>query len=171
MIQFCRRGKFTMRVSVLFLMATAIALPVWPGRSEAQTSYPMITHIVPVAVQRGKTTEITVEGQMDFQGVYKALFEGSGITAEIVPAAAADAAPPASARKTPKEQKPQTRSVKLKLTVAAAAALGVREFRLASTLGISSIGQLVVVDDPVILENGDNNTREKANAIALPCVV
>ena len=32
---------------------------------------------------------------------------------------------------------------------AADAPLGVREFRLASTLGVSSIGQLVVVDDPV----------------------
>ena len=171
MIQFCRQGKFAMRVSVLFLIATMIALPVSPGRSEAQTSYPMITHIAPVALQRGKATEITVEGQMDFQGVYKALFEGSGITAEIVPAVAPNAAPPAPARKTPPDQKPQTRSVKLKLTVAADAALGVREFRLASTLGISSIGQLVVVDDPVILENGDNNTREQANAITLPCVV
>src|SRR5207249_4170624 len=51
------------------------------------------------------------------------------------------------------------------------AALGVREFRLASALGISSIGQLVIVDDPVILENGDNNSREKANPINFPCIV
>src|SRR5262249_42204110 len=41
----------------------------------------------------------------------------------------------------------------------------------ASTQGISSVGQLVVVDDPVVLESGDNNTREKANPIALPCTV
>ena len=107
----------------------------------------MITHVVPVAVQRGKEAVVTVEGQMNFSGVYKALFEGSGITAEIVPAAS----------KAEPAQKPQTRSVKLKLAVAADAALGVREFRLASALGISSIGQLVIVDDPVILENGDNN--------------
>lgn len=137
----------------------------------AQTSYPMITHTMPVAVQRGKTTEITVEGQMDFQGVYKALFEGSGITAEILPTSPAKTPPPASARKKSAEQKPQTRSVKLKLTVAEDAALGVREFRLVSTLGLSSIGQLVVVDDPVILENGDNNKPEKANPITVPCVV
>src|SRR5207245_11630438 len=84
---------------------------------------------------------------------------------------APSAGPRASRGKTRTAQKPQTRSVKLKLTVAADAALGVREFRLASTLGISSIGQLVVVDDPVILESGDNNTREKANPITVPCVV
>ena len=51
----------------------------------AQTSYPMITHVTPVAVQRGKTTEVTVEGRMNFAGAYQALFEGTGISAEIVP--------------------------------------------------------------------------------------
>jgi hypothetical protein len=160
-----------MRVSLLCFGATILALFVWTGSSTAQTSYPMITHTVPVAVQRGKTTEISVEGQMDFQGVYKALFEGTGITAEILPSSPSDASQPASGRKRAREQKPQTRLVKLRLTVAADAALGVREFRLASGLGVSSIGQVVVVDDPVILENGDNNTREKTNPITLPCVV
>src|SRR5262245_62937199 len=88
-----------------------------------QTSYPMITHVTPVAVQRGKTTEVTVEGQMNFFGVYKALFEGGGITAEVL------GEPPP---KTPPGQRPQVRSVKLKLTVAPEAALGVREFRVAA---------------------------------------
>jgi hypothetical protein len=145
----------------------------------AQTSYPMITHTVPVAVQRGKTTEITVEGQMDFSGIYKAIFEGNGISAEIMPTPAPTEKPPKDAKPKPKDKPPKDakptksppRAVKLKLTVAPEAALGVREFRLASSLGISSIGQLIVVDDPVILESGDNNTLEKANAITLPCVV
>jgi hypothetical protein len=122
----------------------------------------MITHVVPVAVQRGKATEITVEGQMNFSGTYKVLFEGTGITAEVVPGATSKPALP---------QKAQLRSVKLKVNVAPDAALGVREFRLASSLGISSVGQLVVVDDPVILESGDNNTLAKANSIPVPCVV
>jgi Bacterial pre-peptidase C-terminal domain len=130
--------------------------------AHGQTSYPMITHTTPVAVQRGQTTEVVVEGQMNFAGVYKALFEGSGISAEVMPEP-----PPKMAT----GQKPQVRSVKLKLTVAPEAALGVREFRLAANLGISSIGQLVVVDDPVVQENGDNNTRDKANPIQTPCVV
>src|SRR5438477_11943654 len=112
-------------------LGMAVLLGWYPAQAMAQTSYPMITHAVPVAVQRGKETEVTVEGQMDFHGVYKALFEGSGITAAVVPAAMP---------KAKQSQKAVTRSVKLKLTVAADAALGVREFRLASTLGISSIG-------------------------------
>jgi hypothetical protein len=115
----------------------------------------MITHTTPVAVRRGTTTEVTVAGQMDFAGVYTALFSGTGIRAEVI------AAPPA---------KP-ARSVKLKLTVAADADPGVRDFRLASSLGVSSVGQLVVVDEPVVEESGNNNTPATANPIRLPCVV
>src|SRR5262249_35370580 len=128
------------------------------GNAHAQTSYPMITHTSPVAVQRGKTTTVTVAGQMNFFGIYKALFEGTGLTAEELPPAPAATAPKGTAR-----------AVKVK--VAADAALGVRDFRLASPLGVSSVGQLLIVDYPVIEESGVNNTPEKANPIKTPCVV
>ncbi len=132
----------------------------------AQTSYPMITHMHPVAVQRGQTVEVTVEGQMNFAGVYKAIFEGSGFTAEI--AGTAEASAPGKGKAAAPGQ---IRAVKMKLTVAPDTALGVREFRLASSLGLSSIGQLLVVDDPVVSEKLPNNTREKAQPIGVPSVV
>jgi hypothetical protein len=154
-----------MRVCISFVFAAAAAFLSSLQGAVAQTSYPMITHTLPVAVQRGRTTEVTVQGQMDFHGVYQALFEGSGITAEILP----ESAPEKGTRK--KSAKPGTRSVKLKLSVAPEAHLGVREFRLASTLGISTVGQIVIVEDPVISESGENNTLEKANPITVPCVV
>ncbi len=146
----------------LLLAASLCAPAVQPRPAAAQTSFPMITHITPVAVQRGKTTEVVVAGQQNFLGVYKALFEGTGITAEVAPQPAPKAAPP---------QRPLVRSVKLKLTVAPDAALGPREFRLASTLGVSSVGQLVIVDEPVTEEKSANNTPQQAEAITLPCVV
>jgi hypothetical protein len=140
------------KLAFLSLLAVIVT-----GHADAQTSYPMVTHVTPVAVQRGKTSEITVEGQMNFAGAYKVLFEGTGISADIVPATPAP--------------KPPVRSVKLKVTVAADALLGVREFRIATSLGISSIGQLLLVDDPVVQESGDNNTIAKANPISVPSVV
>jgi hypothetical protein len=135
-------------LGAILMMATAAA---------AQTSYPMVTHVLPVAVQRGKASEVTVEGQMSFAGAYKVLFEGAGISAEILPGAAAAKAP--------------ARKVQLKVSVAPDAARGVREFRIATSSGISSVGQLLVVDDPVMQESGDNNTPAKANPISVPCVV
>jgi hypothetical protein len=138
-----------------------LPLAVCLSPAAAQTSYPMITHTMPVAVQRGRTTEVTVEGKMNFAGVHKVLLEGQGIAAEVVPA-------PTSPGKLPP---PTVSTVKLKLTVAADAALGVRDFRVASNLGLSSIGQLVVVDEPVVVESGLNNTPDKANPIQVPCAV
>ena len=129
--------------------------------TSAQTSFPMITHANPVAVQRGKTVEMIVEGQMNFAGCYKALFEGTGITAEVVAAAAKAKA--GTGR--------QVSNVKLKVTVAPDARSGVREFRVASLLGISSVGQLVVVDDPVVAETAANNTAASRPTLTLPCVI
>ncbi len=150
-----------MRSCTVLLSGVTMFLGLALAAARAQTSYPMITYTSPVAVQRGKTAAITVEGQMNFAGVYKALFDSPGLAAEMVgaPGAGTSAA------------KPPTRSVKLKINVTADAPLGVREFRLASALGISSIGQLVVVEDPVFQESGNNNTVADANPIPPPCVV
>jgi hypothetical protein len=140
--------------SALTLVLLAFAAP-----AASQTSYPMITHVTPVAVQRGKTTEVTVEGQMDFAGVNRALFEGDGVRAEAV-----------APDKKPDGKKP-VRSARFRLTIAPDAALGVREFRVAGPLGASSTGQLAVVDYPVVSESGDNGTPAKANPVPVPCVV
>ena len=59
---------------VLFLAAPAVA----------QTSFPMVTHCTPTAIQRGTTAEIAVDGQMNFAGAYKVLIGGTGVTAEVV---------------------------------------------------------------------------------------
>jgi hypothetical protein len=134
----------------------ALVLALLPTAALAQTSFPMITHVNPVAVQRGHTSEVTVEGQQNFAGAYKFLTEGAGLSAEIIPGPAA---------------KGPQRSVKLKITAAADAVLGVREFRLATSLGLSSLGQVVVVDEPVIIESGPNNAPAQATPIAVPCVV
>src|SRR5262245_5999206 len=141
------------------MRATIILAALLPTAALAQNSFPMITHTNPVAVQRGQTAEITVEGQMNFAGTYQMLVQGDGINAEIV----------SEAKPTGKQN--AVRSVKLKLTVAPDAALGVREFRLASTLGVSSLGQLLVVDEPVVTETNPNNTIAQANAVLIPCVV
>ena len=68
-------GLFRYPLVVLGVLAVGLV------PAAAQTSFPMVTHTTPVAVQRGKTTEVVVAGRMDFRGVYKVLFEGTGLTA------------------------------------------------------------------------------------------
>jgi hypothetical protein len=151
---------------MMAMRTTAVCLGLallFVGRADAQTSYPMITHATPVAVQRGQSSEVVVEGQMNFYGASRVLVEGSGVRGEVVG--------PPPARLKPGEAPPAVRSVKLKLTVDADAEPGVREFRVATSLSLSSVGQLVVSEYPVVQEKGDNNTLEKANPIPVPCVV
>src|SRR5260370_41933123 len=105
------------------LRVTVLVFGCLPALALGQTSYPMITHAFPVAIQRGQTSEITVEGQQSFLGAYKVLVEGAGVTAEVVkPAQPPSADPP----KTPPAQKPMLRSLKLRFSAAADAMPGVR---------------------------------------------
>jgi hypothetical protein len=143
-------------------LAVLLALVV-PAAAAAQTSFPMVTHVTPVAVQRGTTTEVTVDCRTStLFGAYKVLVEGAGVTAEVVPAK--------DAKPVEKPPFPVVASVKLKVTVAVDAPVGVREFRIATQLGISSLGQLVVVDAPVVVEQPGINTPAKAQAVPVPCV-
>ncbi|HET6576268.1 MAG TPA: PPC domain-containing protein, partial [Fimbriiglobus sp.] len=138
-----------MRLAVTLTLLTA-------GPVLAQTSFPMVTHCTPTAVQRGTTAEVVVAGQQDFAGAYKVLVAGAGVAAEVVPV---------------KGKKAPVRSVTLKVTVAADAELGVREFRVATPLGVSSLGQLLVVADPVVAETPGIDTPAKAQPVPVPSVV
>ena len=62
----------------------------------AQNSFPMVTHVTPAAVQRGTTSEVTVDCRTStLYGSYKVLVGGSGVTAEVAPAKDAKPALPA----------------------------------------------------------------------------
>lgn len=146
-----------MRVRLAWAL-TAIILA-FPAATRAQTGYPMIVSVYPVGCQRGKTTEIKVEGQFNFAGAYGTLFESKGVTAEIVP--------PDPAQKPGQAQN----AVTLKVAVGTDAPLGPQEFRIATPRGMSSIGMLVIGDDPEMLEKEGNNAPAEANPLELPMVV
>jgi hypothetical protein len=139
---------------LLMRSVTLATLLVLAGAAPAQTSYPMVTHAQPVVVQRGHSSQVVVEGQMNFQGVDCVLFQGTGVRAEVV------SVPP-----------PQARAVTLKVTVAADTTLGPREFRLISPLGVSSVGQLVICADPVVVARENISTPATAQLFPVPCVV
>src|SRR5579871_4236087 len=145
------------------------------GVASAQTCYPMIMSTYPAGVQRGKTTDVTVNvgtsnggGNTNLYGAYKAIFEGEGVKAEIVPP---EKGWPAKDPKKPNEL-PGVSTVTMRVTVAADAPLGTREYRVATPRqGISTVGQLVIGDEPEINEVEPNNDPEHAQAVTIPCVV
>lgn len=127
---------------------------------DAQTSYPMIMSLAPNSVQVGQTSELTIQSRYDLSGTRRIWISGEGVTAEPIHPEVKEGEKPKS-----------TTSLKIKVTVAPEAKPGVREFRLSTTNGASTIGQLVIVRDPVVVETKDNNTAATATAATLPATL
>ena len=158
------------------IMALILVLSSFATNSvRAQTAYPMIMSTFPTGAQRGKTTLVTVNigtsnggGATNLYGTYKAIFEGAGIIAEVVPP---EKGWPALDPKKPFVI-PPINSVTLKLAIAPDAPLGVREFRLATPYqGSSTVGQIVIGDEPELMETEPNNAPEQAQSLVIPCVL
>ena len=135
----------------------------------------MIGCVLPVGVERGKTTEVRIylhAGNTgttgSLHGAYKALFEGEGISAEILPP---EKGWPAPDPKKPDEL-PIVRDAAMRVTVAATAEPGVREFRVANPRqGGSTVGYLLVSDETDLLEKEPNNRLEEAQSVGAPGAV
>jgi len=128
--------------------------------AEAQISYPMIMSLSPNSAQIGQTSELTIQSRYDLSGTRRIWISGEGVTAEPIHPEVKEGEEPKS-----------TTSLKMKVTVAPDARPGVREFRLSTVNGASTIGQMVVVRDPVVVETKDNNTRETASSASLPATM
>ncbi|HEV3162948.1 MAG TPA: PPC domain-containing protein [Isosphaeraceae bacterium] len=140
-----------------------IALALLGREAAAQTSYPMITRAQPCALQRGKTAEVTIIGNHDFSGASGLLFEGSGLSGQVLDAGTGPK-PDAKGRTR------ATASVRVQLSAAADTALGPRELRVVTPQGVSSIGMIMVVPDPVAVEADDkaNDLPDHAQVLNLP---
>lgn len=128
----------------------------------ADTFYPMVMGVAPVAVPTGAATECEVRARYSLEGAYRVLATGDGVIGEVVPAKPDP--------KAPKGRRP-TSKVTVRFTVTPAATPGPREVRIATPLGVSTIGQIVVVRDPVVREAANNDTRSTAQPITLPATL
>jgi len=146
----------------------------WAGLAassgQAQTSYPMLLRIEPVAVTRGQTVEISIAGQENFNGAFGLLCQQPGIRGEVLKVETVE---PAQPKARPKGRRRATPQLRARLEVSALTALGPREVRVATPQGASSVGLVVVVDDPVVDEADDqaNDRPAAAQKLTFPSVV
>ncbi len=147
-----------MRFKFCFI-ASVITLVGIPNSASAQTAFAMLMSLKPVAVQVGTTTEITVNSRYSLHAAESVLVTGSGVLAQVVPPEVK-----------PDDKPPNVTALKIKVTVAAEAMPGVRDLRIATLQGVSTVAQLVVVEDPVILE-AKNDTAAEAQPITLPATI
>ena len=130
-------------------------------RARGQLSYPMIMSVKPVAVQPGTTFEHTVQSRYSLDGAYAVLVSGGGVTGEVVPP------PPVPTM----VRRSRLTTLKVRFTAASDAMPGVRDFRIGTPRGVSTVGQLVVVRDPVVVESPNNYRPEQAQAVTLPATL
>ncbi|TXT32219.1 MAG: pre-peptidase [Planctomycetota bacterium] len=148
-----------MRLAHCFVVTAIVALGI-ASTASAQTAFPMLMSLKPVAVQVGTTSEITVNSRYSMHNAESVLVTGGGVLGEVVPP------------ELKKDDKaPNVTALKIKLTVAADALPGVRDVRVLTPQGISTVAQLVVVEDPVIVEQAKNDTAAEAQPITLPATV
>jgi hypothetical protein len=122
----------------------------------------MLMSIKPAAVQVGQTTEATVNARYSMYGAYQVLVSGEGVAGEVVH-------PPLKLEDLAK--KPTLDKLPARFTAAANAQPGVRDVRIATPQGVSTVGQLVVVREAVVKEEGDNNSPQKAQQVDLPAAL
>lgn len=126
----------------------------------AQTGYPMVMSLKPVAVQAGASGEVEFNTRYSMFGADQVLVSGTGVSGEVLHPEVKEG-----------EKPPSLTKMKVKFIADADAMPGVRDVKIATPQGVSTVGQLVVVRDPVIYESGENNTLEQANEITLPATV
>lgn len=141
----------------LLSLSAVIALPLLlPQSLAAQTGYPMIMSLKPTAVQVGTASEIEFHTRYSMFGAYQVLVSGDGVSCEVLH---------------PEKKEGETPSLitmKVRFTVDAAALPGVRDVKIATPQGVSTVGQLAIVQDPVVYETAKNNTRDEATELPIP---
>ena len=154
--------------SKLIALFSSITLCCWLSTSTwGQTSYPMLQSTSPVAIQVGTTTEVVVTSSTNMYGAYQVIFEGTGISAEVIQ----PEIKPAAAKEGETPPPPVAKKLTLKVTVGADAQIGVRDFRIAAPQGPSTLGQLVLVRDPVTYETKKNDQLVEAQTVTLPATI
>ncbi len=146
-----------MNPRVLIVAAAMASLACEVG--SAQTAYPMLMSLKPVAAQVGQTTEHTIHARYSMYDAYQVFVTGAGVTGEIVHPEKKEA---------DKDTPPNLEEMKVKFTVAPDALPGVRDFRIATPRGVSTLGQLVIARDAVVVESDKNDTADQALEINVP---
>ena len=121
----------------------------------AQTDYPTLLGAHPTGVQRGHTTDILVyTWRSSLAGAYTLVFDGDAKDFQTTILSDGKQGP-----------------LSVRLTVAANARTGIRQFRVATPQGVSTVAAIVVGNEPGVLEAESHDTPEKAQAVTLPATI
>ena len=159
--------KRPLRVFPCFIVASlffAVLSGSVTAEGETKIGFRQLTSTHPVAVQRGVPSEVKLRSNFTLDNAHSVLFARPGVEMSL-----AETKPIAAPRKgrgskgtpflfkvaTPSNQEP-----------------GIYEFRVATDQAVSSCGQIMVTEYPVVLEaDGDNQSAERAQQVEVPIAI
>lgn len=150
------------RLSIL--AAVAAALSERTLTAQTNNAYPMLMSLRPAAARVGDVTTHELSARYNLAGASAVIVSGRGVRGEIVP---------------PETEKPEDRArndvtsskTGLRFTCDADAVPGIRDVRVLTPHGASTVGQVVVTREPIVAEIADNDTPQKAQAVDLPAAL
>lgn len=132
--------------------------------AQTNNSYPMLMSLKPAAAVVGQSTEHELSARYNLAGAMSVHISGGGVRGEILPLE--------SEKPEDKDRNDVTTSkAKLRITCDPDAVPGIRDFRVMTPHGVSTVGQLVIAREPVVAEVPDNDTVDKAQNIQLPATL
>jgi len=145
-------------ISFMPLLLCQIAL------AQTNNSYPMLMSLKPTAAIVGQTSEHELSARYNLAGGSGVLISGTGVRGEVVPL---------------ETEKPEDKDrndvanskCKLKIVCDPDAMPGIRDFRVWTPHGVSTVGQLVIAREPLVAEIPENDTAEKAQSVPLPATI
>ena len=146
------KSLFSSLILVLFVAATATA----------QTSYPMLMTLEPIAIQVGTNADMVVKSRSSMWGANKVMVSGQGVTGEVMHPA------PPEGKEGEEVKEPSLTNLTIKFTAAPDAQPGVRDFKVFTDRGVSTVGQIVITRDPVVWDDVKTDTMEGAKEFQVP---
>jgi len=147
-------------------VVSLLALMLMVSTSMAQTSYPMLMTLEPIAIQVGTSAEMTVKSRSSMWGANKVMVSGKGVSGEVI-----HPAPPEPKEGEEKPAEPSLTSLKIHFTASPDAQPGVRDFKIFTDRGVSTVGQIVITRDTVVWDDVKTDTMEGAKEFQVPATL
>jgi hypothetical protein len=149
-------------VDLLPLLFASCLSPI--AAAQTNNSYPMLMNLKPAAAIVGQTSEHELSARYNLAGASGVIISGTGVRGEAVPL---------------ETEKPEDKDrndvanskCKLKITCDPDALPGIRDFRVWTPHGVSTVGQLVIAREPLVSEVLENDTVDKAQSVPLPATI
>lgn len=153
----------SMRLAATLAALLAISV-LQSATAQTNNSYPMLMSLKPTAAVVGQATEHELSARYNLAGGNGVLISGTGVRGEVVPL---------------ETEKPEDKDrndvanskCKLKIVCDPDALPGIRDFRVWTPHGVSTVGQIVIAREPLVAEVIENDTVDKAQNVQLPATI